>query len=80
MVIIMKERVRVLKSMHTLMLAMNDEQAYLSWILLVPDCSTDDDFEDIAEDEEYFRDCVNLFRNLWNTYNKSGVYAGHCNF
>lgn len=76
----MKERVRVLKAMHTLMLAMNDEQAYLSWILLVPDCSTVEDFNEIAEDDEYFRDCVNLFRKLWETYNDSGIYVGHCNF
>nr|DAO66687.1 MAG TPA: hypothetical protein [Caudoviricetes sp.] len=80
MVIRMKDRVRVLKAMHTLMLAMNDEGAYLSWISLVPDGVTDDEFEEIADNEQYFGDCVNLFRKLWRQYNKSGVYAGHCNF
>ena len=58
-------RIRQLKAMHELMCAANDETIYMSWIICgVPDCPTEDDFEYIAEDEESYNECFDLFIKL----------------
>lgn len=44
----MRERYEIMKAMHLLIRAMNDEGAYCSWIYTVPDGATDDDLWDIA--------------------------------
>ena len=55
-------RITQLKAMHELMMCANDEEIYMSWIALgVPDCPSEDDFEYIAENDEEYNDCFNLF-------------------
>ena len=59
------ERTAILKSMHRLVQAMNDEEAYMAWIICVPDGADDAELEDIAlNDEETFADACNLFNWL----------------
>ena len=44
------ERVDVLKAMHRLVLAMNDEEAYMAWVYCIPDGADDAELEDIGVD------------------------------
>ena len=59
-------RIRQLKAMHELMCCTNDEEIYYSsWIVTgVPDCPLESDFESIAEDDDMYNDCVDLFVKL----------------
>ena len=60
-----RERAEILKAMHRLVLAMNDEEAYMAWILIIPDGADDAELESIAlHDEENFNDACNLFNRL----------------
>lgn len=66
-----------LKAMNTIILALNNEEAYFdSWILTVPDEATDEDFEYIAGDYELFTDAVKLFKELMKEYLDDGLYIG----
>lgn len=57
-------RVRQLKAMHELMTEANDEYIYMSWIYLVPDCPSDEDFLFIATSDEQYNECFDLFVKL----------------
>ena len=58
-------RITQLKAMHELMMSANDEELYMTWIILgVPDCPSEDDFEYIAEDNESYNECFDLFAGL----------------
>ena len=57
-------RITQLKAMHTLMAEANDENIYLSWIYLMPDCPSEDDFESIATDDEQYNECFDKFVRL----------------
>ena len=57
-------RITQLKAMHTLMLEANDENIYMSWIYLMPDCPSEEDFESIAIDDEQYNECFNKFVRL----------------
>ena len=58
-------RVAQLKAMHDGMLNVNDEELYMTWIALgVPDEPTEDDFEWIAENDESYNECFDLFVEL----------------
>lgn len=57
-------RMNQLKAMHELMLNANDEEIYMSWIYVMPDCPTEDDFESIAEDDELYNQCFDTFVRL----------------
>lgn len=70
-----RDRICFVKSMNTIISTMNDESAYLSWIHLVPDQATEDDFRDIAESEELFTMTTELFLELLLKYGKSGFYS-----
>ena len=70
------ERGNILKSMHRLVLAMNDEEAYMAWVYCIPDGADDTELEDIAlHDEEIFRDACNLFNRLVKSY---ACKSGYC--
>lgn len=78
-VIVMEERtkldrIKMLESMHYLILSLNDESAYFgSWIIFaIPDGATDYDFEDIAEDDGMFDEVCKLFTRLIKKYGDSG--------
>ena len=57
-------RVVQLKAMHQLMMAANDESIYMTWIYTVPDCPSNEDFIDIAMDDEEYNHCFDLFVKL----------------
>ena len=60
-----ESRINQLKAMHTLMTEANDENIYMHWATLaVPDCPSEDDFEYIAQDEELYNECFDLFVKL----------------
>lgn len=70
-----KERFEALKSMNTIIQSMNDENAYSSWIWLIPDGADDDELRDIAEnDDEIFNEACELFAKLIRKYLKYGLY------
>lgn len=70
-------KIEILKAMNTIILALNNEEAYFdSWILTVPDEATDEDFEYIADDPELFTDAVKLFKELMKEYLDDGLYIG----
>lgn len=57
-------RMAQLKAMHELMCNANDEGLYMSWIYLMPDGATEEDFRDIAFDDDLYNECFDLFVNL----------------
>ena len=60
-----KFRADQLKAMHEVMCCANDENIYDSWAMLaVPDVPLEQDFIDIAEDEEEYNYAVDLFIRL----------------
>lgn len=57
----------ILRTMHEyIKTEVSDENAYMSWILIVPDEPTEEDFQSLAEDDEDWKDCVKLFGKLLN--------------
>ena len=57
-------RINQLKAMHKLMCNANDENIYMTWIYLMPDCPSEDDFVDIAISDEQYNECFDLFVKL----------------
>lgn len=71
-----KERAEFVQSMNNVVKHLNDENAYMHWITVVPDEAEQADFEDIADDEELFDEAVYLFKNIIERYLKNGIYIG----
>ena len=59
-----KYRIEKLKAMHNMILNIDDEGYYMTWIYTVPDCPSEYDFEDIASDEEEYKHVEELFKKL----------------
>lgn len=57
-------RIKQLKAMHTLMCQANDEGIYMSWIYTMPDAPTEDDFIDIAINDDDYEACFDTFVRL----------------
>lgn len=58
-------RVTQLKAMHKLMISANDEEIYMTWITgWIPDCPTEEDFIDCAENDEWYNETFDLFIKL----------------
>ena len=57
-------RINQLKAMHNLMLEANDELIDMRWTCLMPDCPMEEDFIDIASDDEQYNECFDLFVKL----------------
>lgn len=74
-----KERFDAVISMHFMVCNMNDENAYMIWIYLMPDEADEFDFIDFALDEEMFGDAVELFKKLWKNYadKSNGLFIGN---
>ena len=71
------ERYNALKAMNTLMLLMNNEEAYYSaWIMIVPDEATDEDLMNIADDEDLYKEAVTCYLDCMYLYGKDGLYIG----
>lgn len=66
--------VKKLKLMHNVMMSMNNEDAYYSWIYVVPDEPSEDDFIYIASDADEYKDCEDTFDSLFKKYAKDGIY------
>ena len=71
-----KEKAEFVQSMNNVVKHLNDENAYMHWITVVPDEAEQADFEDIADDEELFDEVVYLFKNIMERYLKNGIYIG----
>ena len=79
-----KDRLNAIIAMNTLVINMNDECAYMSWISLVPDGANEWDFIDFAvndegtEENHLFDEAVELFKKLWKKYamKDKGLYIG----
>lgn len=60
-----ESRIKQLKAMHKLMCMANDEGITMTWLTGgVPDCPLESDFESIAEDDEDYNACFDLFVRL----------------
>ena len=70
----LKARIEVVKAMSTIVTCINNLNAYMKWIYIVPDRATEDDFEFIAEDEEEFESAVRAFGIIAKEYLDSGLY------
>lgn len=64
MTMMTKYRIRKLKAMHEMVLNIDNEDYYMTWIYTVPDCPSKYDFEDIAEDVEFYNEVEELFKRL----------------
>jgi hypothetical protein len=57
-------RINQLKAMHKLIYEANDEGIYMTWIYIMPDCPSEDDFEYIAINDEEYNAIFDLFVKL----------------
>ena len=69
-----QDRVETVKAMHKIVCRLNNENAYFSWINIVPDEPEEDDFEFIGNDDELFESAVISFKNIMVKYLKDGIY------
>ena len=60
----LEARMKQLAAMHELMCQANDEMIYMSWITLMPDDATEEDFKYIALDDEQYNECFDFFVKL----------------
>lgn len=62
----LENRIRRLKEMdYNVCNVFGDDSLWLEWIAYgVPDCPTEDDFRYIAEDDELYKECVELYKEL----------------
>jgi hypothetical protein len=70
----MFDRICLMKAMHTVVCALNNEDAYYEWIEIVPDEASNDDLIDIAEDDWLFMDACRTFRSIISEYVDDGFY------
>ena len=68
-----KSRIDDLKAMDRLMRSMNNEEAFMDWIVIFPDGASEEDYADIAEDEGQFEECVLEFLSVMKRYMKDGL-------
>ena len=67
------KRIENVRNMHNLVCGLNNENAYMWWIEdAVPDEPSDDDFIDIAEDDEMYEECIETFLKILTKYGKDG--------
>lgn len=59
-----QSRIDQLKAMHELMKLANDESIYFSWITYMPDEPSEEDFIDIAMNDELYNECFDVFVRL----------------
>ena len=57
-------RIKQLKAMHTLMCYANDEHLYYSWVYTMPDEPSEEDFIDIAMNDDDYNACFDAFIKL----------------
>lgn len=59
-----KMRADQMQAMHEVIRNANDEGIYMTWIYLVPDEPSRDDFEFMAESDETYKEVCDLFVKL----------------
>ena len=59
-----KYKAQKLEAMHNMMIYIDDEDYYFTWINLIPDEATKEDFVEIAEDEALYKEAEELFKKL----------------
>lgn len=69
-----KTKFENVKLMHETMLSMNNEDAYMCWIWIMPDCPYDDDFEWFANNEKEYEDLVCKFTSILDRYLEDGLF------
>lgn len=67
------KRIDFLESMHNIMLHLNDEDAYMQWVELVPDEPDAEDFSFIASGDVEFEDAIQWYKTLTKEYMKYGI-------
>ena len=67
-------KVTRLEQMNSVMQSMNNEDCYYEWIYLVPDEATRADLEDIAMNDELYREACQLYDELYMQYREDGLY------
>lgn len=67
------KRLKNVKLMHKVMQSMNNEDAYLTWIYLMPDEPDDEDFECFAEEETEYKELKAMYDRLCRAYGKYGL-------
>lgn len=70
-----RNNIELLKAMHAVVSFMSHEEAYMWWILLVPDEPSEEDFEFIAEHDDDMDHVCHLFRNIVKAYGKDGWFT-----
>ena len=72
-----KRKFELVKSMDTIVRALNNEEAYYGmWIYLVPDEADDEDFREIVEDDILFASIARYFKGIMTGYIEDGIYIG----
>ena len=59
-----KYKAQKLEAMHNIMIYIDDEDYYYTWINLIPDGATEEDFIEIAEDEVFYKEAEEAFKKL----------------
>ena len=67
----------LLRGMNAIIISMNDEDAYSEWIFTCPDCVTEDDFEDMADDQYTMNECIKEFMRIYKKYSKYGLFVNN---
>lgn len=71
-----RDRAKIVKCMDYLIASLNNEEAYYGhWLYLVPDGADDEDFANIAHDEDLYGEVCELFRVIMAGYGSDGFYA-----
>lgn len=71
------ENRKLLKAMHEVIMYMNDEECVIPWLYVVPDCPTEEDFEDIASDREAMDMACACFRRIVEQSGKHGWFTNY---
>lgn len=58
-----------LEAMHRVIQNTNDEEIYYTWILVVPDEPSREDFEELAADDADYNEICDLFVRLIQDHN-----------
>lgn len=70
-----EDRIKELKMMHNIMRHMNNEDAYMRWIVYgIPDGAYEDDYKYIAEDNDDYNEITDWFYKIYKTYHDDGLY------
>ena len=70
----MFERYQIAKVMHEIIRCMNNEDAYMEWIDIVPDEPTDEDFREIAQSDMLFAETCKAIKSIFTEYAEDGLF------